>query len=406
MNEQPDSLRDHLKILRNLCTSAYGKLANGGSLREGLLSEEVTQRLNGLVFGVKRRFDSYKVLLQSMQPGTTSDGSIALARSMITYVSKIRELLELAGIAERASPYKSVCEAMIADLFPEAEFAQSPPSEELVKRSVRLPHQLNAIAPATVAYWFIICLAETYAKSINLSHTGSFARIVREITFPPEYQQAGLSILNYFATVLADKYPNIPVTVSIKQEPDLVTLVITLPDGSQDTVTKVLNDYGLVVTGKMSPRDLVSNDIQALALQQKLELAQMEVRQTRDLLRIQEKYANKRVESLESEVRRLYSLLERELTARERLQDGLMNLTGQFANGHVSEHTIRLITTLSEAISERNEEKTRVVLEDIQSIEPDLFSRLHAFFIEAAMSGIIGNGVYNWLTVVWPILPK
>lgn len=406
MNKQPDSLREHLKVLRNLCASAYGKLANGGSLRQELLDQEVSQRLNGLVFNVKRRFDSYKVLLQSIQPGTTSDGSIALAQSMFTYVYMIRELLEVAGIGERARPYKSVCEPMIADLFPESELAQSPPSEELVKRSIRLPHQLNAIAPASVAYWFVICLAETYARSINLTHAGSFAKIVREITFPPEYQQAGLSILNYFATVLADKYPNIPVAVSIKQEPNLVTLVITLPDGSQDTVTKVLNDYGLVVTGKMSPRDLVSNDIQALALQQKLELAQMEVRQTRDLLRIQEQYANKRVESIESEVRKLYSLLERELTSRERLQEGLMNLTGQLANGHVSEHTIHLITALSEAISERNEEKTRVVLEDIQSIEPDLFSRLHNFFVEATTSGVIGNAVYDWLKVVWPILPK
>ena len=291
-------------------------------------------------------------------------------------------------------------------MFNDTEFNRSPPSEELLKISIRLPHLLNAIAPAVVAYWFVICLAEQYAKTIALTHEDNSAKIVREITFPPEYQQAGISVLNYFAAVLADKYPNIPVAVSIKQEPHLVTLVITLPNGSQDTVTKVLNDYGLVITGKMTPKELVGDDIKALALQQKLELAQMEVRQTRDLLRIQEQYANKRVESLEHEVRNLYALLERELTSREKLQEGLMTLTQQFGSGHVGEQTIQLIGALSKAISERNAERTRIILEDIQSTEPDIFSRLNNFFLEAATTGVIGNYVYDWLKIVWPILPK
>jgi hypothetical protein len=326
---------------------------------------------------------------------------------MIAYINRIREFLEVEGVGERARPYASICEPIIANLLTEqAPVQSSPPNIALIRTLSRLPNRLNEHAPPAVAYWFCICSAERYARTINLKHADGFAKIIREITFPPEYQQAGLSILNYFATVLADKYPNIPVAVSIKQEPNLVTLVITLPDGSQDTVTKALNDYGLVVTGKMSPRELLNNDIQALALQQKLELAQMEVRQTRDLLRIQEQYSNKHVESLENEVRKLYSLLERELTSRERLQKELMNLTGQLANGHVSEHTVQLISALSEAISERNADKARVVLEDIQSIEPDLFSRLHSFFVQAATSGVIGNSVFEWIKVAWPVLPK
>lgn len=405
MNKYADPLREHLKVLRNLCVSAYGNLANGGSLREEL-EPEVSQHLNSLVFGVKRRFDSYKVLLQSIQPGSSSDGALALAKSMITYISMIRELLEEAGVNERAGQYVSICEPIIADLFTESELAMSPPSVEFVKKSMRLANKLNAITPAVVAYWFVIWLAEQYAETIKITHTGNSAKIVREITFPPEYQQAGLSILNYFATILANMYPDIPVAISIKQEPNMVTLVITLPDGTQDTVTKTLNDYGLVVTGKMSPKELVGNDIQALALQQKLELAQMEVKQTRDLLRIQEQYANKCVESLENEVRNLYELLERELTSRERLQEGLLSVTGQFANGHVGGQTIELINALSAAISERNAERTRVILEDIQSVAPNLFSRLTNFFLEAATSGVIGNGVYDWIKVIWPILPK
>lgn len=188
--------------------------------------------------------------------------------------------------------------------------------------------------------------------------------------------------------------------------PNLVTLVITLPDGSQDTVTQALNDYGLVVTGRMPARELVGDDIKALALQQKLELAQMEVRQTRDLLRLQERYSNGRIESLESEVKNLYALLGREFTSRERLQEGLLNLTKQMASGHIGEQATQLLSALSEAISERNDQRTRILLEDIQSADPDLFERLSDFFFQAATTGVIGNYVYDWLKVLWPVLPK
>ena len=102
-------------------------------------------------------------------------------------------------------------------------------------------------------------------------------------------------------------------------------MLITLPDGSQEIVEKLLTDYGLVVAGKLNARELMSSDVRALALQQKLELAQMEVRQTRDLLRKQEKYAAGRVESLEQDVKNLYSLLGRELASKDELHEVLFS---------------------------------------------------------------------------------
>jgi len=156
----------------------------------------------------------------------------------------------------------------------------------------------------------------------------------------------------------------------------------------------------------MTAKTLVNDDFKALALQQKLELAQMEVRQTRDLLRIQDQYATKRVESLEAEVKNLYDLLGREFTSREVLQEGLLHLTAKLAVGHIGEQPTQLVRTLAEAISERNAERTRVVLEDIQSSQPALFDRLNDFFLQAATSGVIGNYVYDWLKALWPIMPK
>jgi len=158
MGKRVDPLLEHLKVLRNLCTSAYGKLANGGSLREELNDSDASHRLYELVYKVRSRFDSYKVLLQSLQPGSSSDGALALAQSLIVHISMIRELLERVGVYEQSRPYASVCEPVIVDLFNDAEFKKSPPSEKLLRVSIRLPNLLNAIAPAVVAYWFVICI--------------------------------------------------------------------------------------------------------------------------------------------------------------------------------------------------------------------------------------------------------
>lgn len=405
--KQPDvPLIERLRVVRNLTVSAYGSLLNGGTLKSEISDELVAQRLNAMVFKIKTRFDSFKILIQTLPDGSGSDGAVALAESVIAHAAMVHALLVSAGLGERAQPYAGACAPLIAQFSASAAAAAITSDAEILKNSMRLPTQLKKIAPDSVVYYFCASAANEFASGIHLTGSDGLARIVREITFPPEYQQAGLSILNYFSAILNDKYPNIPVTVSIQQQPDKVTLIITLPDGSQDTVSKTLSDYGLVVTGQMTPKEFVGDDLKALALQQKLELAQMEVRQTRELIRIQDQYANRRVESLESEVKNLYTLLGREFTSREALQAGLLTLVGQMTAGHVGSQAAVLVQSLATAIAERNADRTRVLLEDIQSSEPALFSSLNEFFLKAATSGVIGNYVYDWLKILWPIFPK
>lgn len=222
MPTQHDALQEQLKFLRNLSVSAFGTLVKTDGFREQFPDPLLFQRLNGLVYKVKSRFDSYKVLRQEVKNGVGADGAIALAQSLITNLEVIAELLDSVGIDKAANEYISICEAALGGLISEAELASPWPSKDLLRASARLPTQLKRhLIPPTVIYWFIIRLAVKYAESIHLATADGLATIIREITFPPEYQQAGLAILNYFSAVLADKYPNIPVTVSIKQEPNL-----------------------------------------------------------------------------------------------------------------------------------------------------------------------------------------
>ncbi|MCP4023838.1 MAG: pentapeptide repeat-containing protein, partial [Desulfobacteraceae bacterium] len=74
--------------------------------------------------------------------------------------------------------------------------------------------------------------------------------INRSIEFPPEYKQAGISILNYFSEVLKTKYPDTNATVQIKQDGLKVIMTIDPGDGNKEIIEKALDEYGLVVRGQ------------------------------------------------------------------------------------------------------------------------------------------------------------
>ena len=136
--------------------------------------------------------------------------------------------------------------------------------------------------------------------------------IVRHIEFPPEYRQAGLGIINYFSEIVHQKYPDIPVYIRIKQEDLTVRMVIETPEGHRDIVERTLETYGLIISGKMQPSDLLTNQFHILALENKLELTKIELRMTQQHFQIAERYNEQqqnRITALETEVTGLRQLV-------------------------------------------------------------------------------------------------
>ncbi|MCP4351776.1 MAG: toll/interleukin-1 receptor domain-containing protein [Desulfobacterales bacterium] len=126
--------------------------------------------------------------------------------------------------------------------------------------------------------------------------------IIRSIEFPPEYHQAGISILNYFSTVLRKKYPDVKATVQIKQEGLKVTMTIDPVEGDREIIEKALDEYGLVVTGKMPPEEYTDDRLLIVELKSQLRIAQSQVETQRELLELTEKGHNQRIKSIEEEV--------------------------------------------------------------------------------------------------------
>ena len=115
--------------------------------------------------------------------------------------------------------------------------------------------------------------------------------VMREIEFRPEHHQAGLSILEYFGTVVRQKYPDIPIKVRIEQEGLKVRMVVETPEGKKEPIEKTLTDYGLVVVGEKHPSDLLEDRFQILQLEQTLKLEKVRHETTLRLLETEQRHS-------------------------------------------------------------------------------------------------------------------
>ncbi|MCP4104380.1 MAG: toll/interleukin-1 receptor domain-containing protein [Desulfobacteraceae bacterium] len=122
--------------------------------------------------------------------------------------------------------------------------------------------------------------------------------ISRSIEFPPEYHQAGISILNYFSTVLRKKYPDIKAKIRIEQEDLKVTMTIDTLEGDREIIEQALDEYGLVVTGKMLLEEFTDDRLLKIELESKLTQARAEIETQKLLLQYHEREIKKQDEQL------------------------------------------------------------------------------------------------------------
>lgn len=109
-------------------------------------------------------------------------------------------------------------------------------------------------------------------------------KVNRCITFAPEYYQAGLSILNYFGTVLRNKYPEQKATVKIEQHENMVRMIVESENGDKDIIEKALYEYELVMSGQTSVEDFYQDPIQTLELRNQIRMMQFQVESQREIV--------------------------------------------------------------------------------------------------------------------------
>jgi len=152
-----------------------------------------------------------------------------------------------------------------------------------------------------------------YYHNNQLNNEFSNSRFERSIEFDSECWVAGTSILSYFSHILKVKYPNQKIKVRIEQEDLTLRMIIDTPTGQREEIEKTFKEYGMVVIGDLKPEIFLDDPIEVMALKNKLEMAHLELRQTKELFGFARDHNQQRIESLEVQLSKLHSIIERNL---------------------------------------------------------------------------------------------
>lgn len=157
--------------------------------------------------------------------------------------------------------------------------------------SDRITDELRALEPLSYGSPFLIIgishkeYPTTLEELTSNTYTSSKDVIInRSLEFPPEYHQAGLGILNYFGTVLRDKYPDTKARVRIEQEGLCVRLIIESENGDKEVIEKALEEYESVVRGEKTPEEFLDNKLKIIELKQELRIAEIRIDHQKDII--------------------------------------------------------------------------------------------------------------------------
>lgn len=398
-----NSVENKLVAIRNLTTSSLGSLLSDRELDRYGISRSLRSTLSEVGHKIRTRLESYRVVLQLADLDLRQRSSTELAKSLVSYLPEIINRLEQFGVSSSVY-YSEACQHAIDNFLVQMD-GLGENIENIPRASQLFSNELKAKFGGPTAYLYSVLLSIRIAEKIKFSNESNSDRIHREINFPPEFQQAGLAILNYFTEILFQKYPDTPVSVSIKQIGVRVVLEIVAPDGSVEQVERVLEQYGMVVQGRMRSNELLSDPIDIMRLNQKLELVNLELKQTREILQLQKDYSGLRIKSLEEQMATLTNIIGVELRSR----DSLLSAFATASNYNIQELTprvIELLNTLSKAMMDRNEIKVSAALEDLEATDPNIFTTLCQFVYSSAASGVIGDSASNWLKSLFTQLAK
>lgn len=213
--------------------------------------------------------------------------------------------------------------------------------------------------------------------------------VIREIEFPPEYHQAGVGIMNYFSTVLRQKYPDIPATIQITQEELTVRLTIETDNGHREIIEQTLEEYGLVVSGHRQPSELLPDAVDVFRLENQLSLTRVQLESERRALQLTEQQYSRRIESLEEEVAHLRQLVGDQLRHADRLVD-VLELQA-FAP---------LRPLLDRGLTEADEAEVKRLLTEAGQHNPGMLQRLAEAIAAGTIGGAGGTLLAEWLKQV------
>jgi hypothetical protein len=245
--------------------------------------------------------------------------------------------------------------------------------------------------------------------------------VERAIEFPPEYYQAGVTVLANFGEILRDKYPNINAKVRIEQEGNIVRMHVGLPNGEVDTVEEVLEKYFLVVSKQAPAESLFESKLKVAKLENKLDLVDAEIRSSERALKLsienreEMKAAHEQavlgfrqiISEQATQINTLIHLAAQQAASHEKVQLAQIGYTGTLFKDLVGEahgnqatqmaiHSLRYDLMSGIALIDVQDQISSA-LATIKQEKPNLLGHI-AGQVESAGFGAVGGYVLDWIT--------
>ena len=251
-------------------------------------------------------------------------------------------------------------------------------------------------------------LIEMYQKLRSGESFLTYSRIKRSLEFPPRYRQACTNILNYFATYLDQKYPEVEVAVEISQQGSVVRLVVETAEGDRDIVERTLEEYALVLGGRLLPEEVINDRLTLVEMRQQLDLLKLQLKwqdEHRQLLTDKAERLVADKERLNDQLEELHRSLQVGLSNNGRLIEALQVLA---KSAHDSPSQIcvnRLFDLVERGLTDKDEAAVKDIVEQLRDSHPATFEELIRIVRELAV-GTTASLLANWIGPAFALLPK
>jgi hypothetical protein len=258
--------------------------------------------------------------------------------------------------------------------------------------------------------WRVIVAHQLLLKTANILKIPIAERdyidIIKEINFPKEYTQTGISILNYFGEVVIDKYSDVDISISIQQLRNKVIMVIQTPDNYQEIIEEDLHNYGQVVLGYQDITTFTKKTDEILKLDNKLKISMIELQSinnqiqvnldnTKQLL-ISEKDKNTLLQQQISSQCENFEFMKNIFINEKKEKKKLLKLIQQIEENSNKKEQL-FIHNLLEYIASGNKELVMKEIETIKIQEPTLFNKINELIIKGGVQGASGNYFFAFL---------
>ena len=388
------------KPARTLLQYARAFLASGPSVRRAALSTASRQTVKTEIRSLLHAL-SYAIEILNRKDEAGLLDAFVILRNRQDIVSR---LMKTAALTEDAGAYLAGITPMefVTYALDELGIHDHDYTIDRVGPVIRTMSTVFSLRHAVLTRVLLVeTLIRMGAMEARIDAEAQATEIRRSISFPPAQKQAAIGVLSYFGEVVARRYPDINVGVTIEQTRERVTLIVQTPQGTEERIEQELESYGRVVTGELSPEAYLNDATAAMALRHKLEIAALEVRQTKQLLESERLQFGARITTLEDHVHFLRTLLSREHNDVHMLAAAIRSVVD--AVDPVARAALQRFIQTIESEAAVSKEATDEFIEAARK-DRSIISLLQELLLKGAVQGAAGNYLFNFLQAVVAML--